>query len=86
MYICSMSLIAVAGSSKPRSKKELLKYDCVITTFSSMAMEWPDIEGEDKKKKKQKAAKKRASDAFIVSDDSDDEVLNPKRNKRKESK
>ncbi|KAF9071904.1 SNF2 family N-terminal domain-containing protein [Rhodocollybia butyracea] len=66
------------GSSKPKKASELLKYDVVLTTFQTMALEWPDLEAEEKKKK-QKAKAKR--DDFIVSDEDDNLKVKPKKKK-----
>jgi hypothetical protein len=71
---------AIIGPSKPRKKTEILKYDVILTTYQTMANEWPDIEADEKAKKKKK---KQALNGFIASD-SDDEVQ-PKKKKDGES-
>jgi SNF2 family DNA or RNA helicase len=64
--IPSPKLIVFAlGSGKVKSKKSLLQYDVVLTTYQTMALEWPDIETEDKAKAKKK---KKKSDNFIETD------------------
>ncbi|THU80036.1 hypothetical protein K435DRAFT_768393 [Dendrothele bispora CBS 962.96] len=58
------------GSSKPKKASDLLDYDVVLTTYHTMALEWPDYEAEMKKQKR--ASRKRKSnndDDFIVEDD-----------------
>ncbi|KAJ3900622.1 SNF2 family N-terminal domain-containing protein [Lentinula edodes] len=52
-----LKVLIYHGSSKLKRAKDLLKYDVVLTTFQTMALEWPDIEQEEKKKKKAKAQK-----------------------------
>jgi SNF2 family DNA or RNA helicase len=69
------------GPGKPRRKTEILKYDVVLTTYQTMANEWPDIEAEAKAKKKKK---KPTLNGFIMSD-SDDEVRPKKKKKEGES-
>lgn len=76
------SYLSVIGPSKPRKKTEILKYDVVLTTYQTMANEWPDIEAEEKAKKKKK--KKPALNGFIMTD-SDDEVKPKKKKKEGES-
>ncbi|ESK90272.1 snf2 superfamily protein [Moniliophthora roreri MCA 2997] len=68
------------GSSKPKRKSDLLKYDIVITTFHTMSNEWPDAEAELRKQKK---ARKSKGNDFIV-DDSDDEGAISSKKKSKE--
>ncbi|KAJ3821535.1 SNF2 family N-terminal domain-containing protein [Lentinula raphanica] len=70
-----LKVLIYHGPSKPKKSKELLSYDVVITTFQTMALEWPDVEQEERKKKAR--AKK---DDFIVHD-SGDEDLKPKKKK-----
>ncbi|KAJ7637082.1 SNF2 family N-terminal domain-containing protein [Roridomyces roridus] len=55
------------SQNKVKRKSDLLKYDVVLTTYQTMALEWPDYEREEKKKAK---AKKKADD-FIASDSDD---------------
>ncbi|KDQ22579.1 hypothetical protein PLEOSDRAFT_1109681 [Pleurotus ostreatus PC15] len=73
------------GNNKPRRKKELLDYDVVLTTFATMAYEWPDAEAEQKRKKAK--AKRRKSEGFIVEDSDEDESDRPTRRRgaRRES-
>ncbi|KAK7471064.1 hypothetical protein VKT23_002480 [Stygiomarasmius scandens] len=53
------------GSSKPKQLAELSDYDVVLTTYHTMALEWPDYEAEMKKKVK----KPKDGDDFIVDDE-----------------
>ncbi|KAL4260457.1 SNF2/RAD54 helicase family protein [Pleurotus pulmonarius] len=73
------------GNNKPRRKKELLNYDVVLTTFATMAYEWPDVEAEQKRKKAK--AKRRKTEGFIVDDSDEDESDRPTRRRgaRRES-
>jgi SNF2 family DNA or RNA helicase len=75
--------VMVVGPGKPKKKTDILKYDVVLTTYQTMANEWPDIEAEEKAKKKKKK-KKPALNGFIMSD-SDDEVKPKKKKKEGES-
>ncbi|OAX39929.1 hypothetical protein K503DRAFT_865031 [Rhizopogon vinicolor AM-OR11-026] len=59
------------GSNKPRRKAELMKYDVVLTTYHTLAMEWPDLEAEQMAKEKAKKGKKKHN-SFIASDSEDD--------------
>ncbi|KIK70117.1 hypothetical protein GYMLUDRAFT_255303 [Collybiopsis luxurians FD-317 M1] len=69
------------GPNKPKKADDLLKYDVVLTTFQTMALEWLDIEGEEKKKKKKAKAKAKGED-FIVSDSDNDGNLKSKKKKK----
>ena len=69
----------VKGPGKAKTKKELLKYDVVITTYQTMALEWPDVEAQQKAKSK----KKRSGDDFIQTDSEDERK---KKKKKKEGK
>ncbi|KIK91296.1 hypothetical protein PAXRUDRAFT_830977 [Paxillus rubicundulus Ve08.2h10] len=64
-----MKCLIYHGANKPRSKKELMKYDVVLTTFHTLALEWPDLEAEQMAKEKKR---KKNKESFVVSD-SDDE-------------
>jgi hypothetical protein len=88
---------SLLGSGKAKKKKDLLKYDVVLTTvrthpihpqsrnnffftcqqYMTLALEWPDLEAEEKAKAKK--AKKKTVD-FIASD-SDDEPKTKKKRK-----
>ncbi|KAJ6486844.1 SNF2 superfamily protein [Mycena sanguinolenta] len=68
------------GSNKPKKKADLLQYDVVLTTYSTVALEWPDFEAEAKKK--EKAKRKKVADDFIASD-SDDSGSDRPKNKKK---
>ncbi|KAJ4468754.1 SNF2 superfamily protein [Lentinula aciculospora] len=73
-----LKVLIYHGSSKPKRAKEILNYDVVLTTFQTMALEWPDIEQQERKKKKAKAQ----PDDLIV--DSCNENM-PKKTKKKEA-
>ncbi|KAJ6631188.1 SNF2 family N-terminal domain-containing protein [Mycena sp. CBHHK59/15] len=68
------------GINKPKKKADLLQYDVVLTTYSTMALEWPDVEAE--MKKKTNAKRKKAND-FIASDSDSDSSDHRPINKRK---
>ncbi|KAF9028186.1 hypothetical protein BDZ89DRAFT_1066328 [Hymenopellis radicata] len=59
------------GSGKVKRKADLLAYDVVLTTFHTMALEWPDFEAEQKRKEKARRKSGNSSD-FVVSDSDDD--------------
>ncbi|TFK67589.1 hypothetical protein BDN72DRAFT_898843 [Pluteus cervinus] len=80
---CDLKCLIYHGSSKPKRKKDLIKYDVVLTTYSTMALEWPDLENEEKKKIK--AKKKKPAQDFVVSDSDDDDDRQPGRKRRKEA-
>ncbi|KAF7976186.1 hypothetical protein HWV62_7352 [Athelia sp. TMB] len=63
------------GSGKAKKKSELLKYDVVLTTYSTLALEWPDYEAEEK------AKKKKAKKTDFIETDSEDEK-NPKKKQK----
>ncbi|KAF9256614.1 hypothetical protein L218DRAFT_881400, partial [Marasmius fiardii PR-910] len=67
------------GNNKPKRKSDLLSYDVVITTPSTMALEWPDMDRELKKQKR--AAAKKKKDDFIVENLESD---GPARKKRRQ--
>jgi SNF2 family DNA or RNA helicase len=56
------------GPTKARTAKELFKYDIVLTTYHTLAGEWPDEETAIKKSKK---GKKKKNDGFVEEDESD---------------
>ncbi|KAF7349219.1 putative ATP-dependent helicase C23E6.02 [Mycena sanguinolenta] len=68
------------GSNKPKKKADLLQYDVVLTTYSTVALEWPDFEAEAKKK--EKAKRKKVADDFIASDSDDSGSDQPKKTSR----
>ncbi|KAL1667297.1 SNF2 family N-terminal domain-containing protein [Schizophyllum commune] len=85
---CGFECVIYHGNTKPRSKKEILSYDFVLTTYGTLANEWPDWENEMKKKEKalrKKAKGQASSDDFIV-DDSDDEPMTKKSKDKKMTK
>ncbi|KAF8067663.1 SNF2 family N-terminal domain-containing protein [Lyophyllum atratum] len=73
---CDLKCLIYHGSSKPKRKQDLLKYDVVLTTYSTMALEWPDFEHEMKKKAK---AKKNKPQDFIVPDSDEEANERPKK-------
>ncbi|KAF7289976.1 SNF2 superfamily protein [Mycena indigotica] len=75
------NVLTYHGSNKPRRKADLLAYDVVLTTYGTMALEWPDLEAEIKKKEKAKS--KKPTDIFIVSDSDNDSDV-PKTRKKKD--
>ncbi|KAJ7148966.1 SNF2 family N-terminal domain-containing protein [Mycena crocata] len=72
------------GSAKPKKKSDLLKYDVVLTTYQTMALEWPDYEAD--MKKKEKKARKKPVDDFIASDSDDSGSDRPKKGKGKKER
>ncbi|KAF8647982.1 hypothetical protein AX16_006412, partial [Volvariella volvacea WC 439] len=80
---CDLKCLVYHGSSKPKRKQDLLKYDIVLTTYTTMALEWPDLEAQERLKLKKK---KKPVDDFLASDsDSDDEVVPTGRGSRKQA-
>lgn len=73
----NLKCLVYHGSNKPRKKAELMKYDVVLTTYHTLALEWPDLEAEERAK--QKAQKRKKTNSFIESDSGDDK----KRKKKK---
>lgn len=55
------------GKERVKTKKELAKYDVVLTTYHTLAGEWPDEEAAVKKARKGKGKGRAADD-----DDEDD--------------
>ncbi|KAI0070755.1 hypothetical protein K474DRAFT_702536 [Panus rudis PR-1116 ss-1] len=76
-----LSCLIYHGSSKPKRMEDLRKYDVVLTTFQTLALEWewPLEEIEEREKKKRKKKMKGGND-FIV-DDSDEDKKPRKRKK-----
>ncbi|KAH8116128.1 SNF2 family N-terminal domain-containing protein [Phellopilus nigrolimitatus] len=62
-----LTVLIYHGSGKTRSKKDLQKYDVVLTTFGTLASEWPDPEAEEKKKQQEKKGKRKKAE-FVTSD------------------
>ncbi|THH32586.1 hypothetical protein EUX98_g1602 [Antrodiella citrinella] len=56
------------GSNKPKKLEDIKKYDVVLTTFSTLALEWPDPEAEEKEKRKIKRKAKRGEADWIADD------------------
>lgn len=74
----NLKCLVYHGSNKPRKKTDLMKYDVVLTTYHTLALEWPDLEAEEKAKQKAQKRKNR-TDSFIVSDSGDDRKLKKKK-------
>ncbi|KAG2140702.1 SNF2 family N-terminal domain-containing protein, partial [Suillus clintonianus] len=75
----NLKCLVYHGPNKPRNKTDLMKYDVVLTTFHTLALEWPDLEAEEKAKQKAQRRKKNTN-SFIESDSGDDRK--PKKKKR----
>ncbi|QRV98450.1 DNA repair protein RAD5 [Ceratobasidium sp. AG-Ba] len=67
------------GKDKLKSTAEVKKYDIIITTYQTLANEFPIDDEELKKKKSKKKRAKRDEDGFIVSD-SDENKKRAKKN------
>ncbi|KII91157.1 hypothetical protein PLICRDRAFT_104830 [Plicaturopsis crispa FD-325 SS-3] len=80
---CDLQCYIYHGARKLKTKAELMKYDVVLTTFSTMALEWPDIDAEQKAKMK-RTKKKKVADSFIESDSDDILSRKPKPKKKKD--
>jgi SNF2 family DNA or RNA helicase len=75
--VSTINVLIYHGSSRPSKAKELTKYDVVLTTFGTLASEWPDsLSGEAKMKRK----KSKKEDDWIVHD-SDEGAKKSRRNK-----
>ncbi|KAI0790352.1 SNF2 family N-terminal domain-containing protein [Abortiporus biennis] len=70
------------GNSKAKKIDHLRKFDVVITTFSTLAHEWPDYEAEQKAREKAARRKKRDDD-FVVDDSDEESDVKPKKQKKK---
>ncbi|KAI0047735.1 hypothetical protein FA95DRAFT_1605864 [Auriscalpium vulgare] len=81
---CGFKCLIYHGSSKPKKKEDVIKYDIVLTSYSTVSHEWPDPEEDVRreKKMKKKKTKKDKGDDFIVEDD-DDRDWTKNFNKRK---
>ncbi|SJL12855.1 uncharacterized protein ARMOST_16287 [Armillaria ostoyae] len=75
----SLKCIVYHGSGKPKHKQDLLKYDVVLTTYQTMALEWPDFEKDQMRKEK---ARRKSGKDFIVSDSDDDSSESGKKKKQ----
>ncbi|KZV76703.1 hypothetical protein PENSPDRAFT_646154 [Peniophora sp. CONT] len=85
----SFKTIIYHGTNKPRDIEDILEYDFVLTTLSTLALEWPDPEEDtrrEKKEKKGKAKAKSQDEDFIVDDDSDVPVPVKAKGKGKQKK
>ncbi|PCH44932.1 hypothetical protein WOLCODRAFT_145249 [Wolfiporia cocos MD-104 SS10] len=76
---CGLTCLIYHGPNKPRKKKELMQYDVVLTTFQTLALEWPDEEAEQRKAKAKAKRKKNRNDNFIETDSEDDRKSKKKR-------
>ncbi|KAF6753723.1 SNF2 family N-terminal domain-containing protein [Ephemerocybe angulata] len=79
---CGLKVLIYHGQNRPRKKSALREYDVILTTYNTMAMEWPDYEKQEKLKAKARKQKRR-DDSFIV-EDSDGELYEDKVRGRKE--
>ncbi|TFY57616.1 hypothetical protein EVG20_g8474 [Dentipellis fragilis] len=80
---CGLKSIIYHGANKVKKRSDLLKYDVVLTSFHTLANEWPDPEEEERRQKKMKKGKSKPKDGFIE-DDSDNAWT--KINKKKKDK
>ncbi|KAA1473050.1 hypothetical protein DENSPDRAFT_219273 [Dentipellis sp. KUC8613] len=80
---CGLKSIIYHGANKVKKRSELLKYDVVLTSFHTLANEWPDPEEDERRMKKVKKGKAKPKDGFIE-DDSD--TAWTKINKKKKDK
>ncbi|TDL24597.1 hypothetical protein BD410DRAFT_786110 [Rickenella mellea] len=77
-----LSTFIYHGSKKAKSRKELQKYDVVLTSYHTLMLEWPDEEAELKEEKMRKKRKK-SGDNFIETDESE---VERKKKKKKDQK
>ncbi|KAK0204021.1 SNF2 family N-terminal domain-containing protein [Desarmillaria ectypa] len=77
----SLRCIVYHGSGKPKRKQDLLKYDVVLTTYQTMALEWPDFEKDQKAKEK---ARRKSGNNFILSDSDDSSEPTHKKKKKQQ--
>ncbi|OSX63442.1 hypothetical protein POSPLADRAFT_1045766 [Postia placenta MAD-698-R-SB12] len=75
---CNLKCLIYHGSNKPKNKRDLMQYDIVLTTYQTLALEWPDDEAEEREAKR-KAKKKRTSDNFIESVSEDEKSKKKKK-------
>ncbi|EIN08787.1 P-loop containing nucleoside triphosphate hydrolase protein [Punctularia strigosozonata HHB-11173 SS5] len=75
---CGMKCLIYHGSRKVKTVRELEKYDVVLTTGQTMALEWPDYEAEQKAKEK-----KRKRNDFIEDDSESDSFCRDQRKTKK---
>jgi hypothetical protein len=66
----NLKVFVYYGPGKPKSASAFKNHDVVITSSSTVALEWFDWEGQEKKAKKK--AKKKKKDNFIASDSDSD--------------
>ncbi|KAG0702167.1 SNF2 family N-terminal domain-containing protein [Suillus ampliporus] len=77
----NLKCLVYHGPNKPRRKTDLMKYDVVLTTYHTLALEWPDLDAEQKAKEKARKGKKKTDNhSFIESDSGDNRK--PKKKKR----
>ncbi|EMD34880.1 hypothetical protein CERSUDRAFT_86316 [Gelatoporia subvermispora B] len=77
---CDLKCLIYHGPNKPKKVADLLKYDVVLTTYTTLALEWPDEEEQERKAKRQR--KSKGGDGFIVDDLAEDS--RPKGKKKRE--
>lgn len=75
---CNLKCLIYHGPNKPKKKEDLMQYDIVLTTYQTLALEWPDDEAEEREAKR-KAKKKRTSDNFIESVSEDEKSKKKKK-------
>ncbi|EPQ53423.1 hypothetical protein GLOTRDRAFT_139677 [Gloeophyllum trabeum ATCC 11539] len=80
---CGLKCLIYHGAGKPKKKSDLIKYDVVLTTYGTLAMEWPDPEAEEKAQKARKQQKPKKDEEFIVSDSEDSDEPVKKKSKKK---
>ncbi|TFK47603.1 P-loop containing nucleoside triphosphate hydrolase protein [Heliocybe sulcata] len=84
---CGITCLIYHGQTKPRKKSDLLKYDVILTTFGTLAMEWPDAEAQEKKKKQRNRQSAKKKDSFVVSDsDYSDDAPSRRKSKKKQTR
>ncbi|KAF4616900.1 hypothetical protein D9613_008762 [Agrocybe pediades] len=70
---CGLECLIYHGPNRTTKASVLMKHDVVLTTFHTMAHEWPDFEKDMKKKAK---ARRQNKDAFIVPDSDEEDMKN----------
>ncbi|KAF8632872.1 hypothetical protein AX17_004720 [Amanita inopinata Kibby_2008] len=77
-----LSCLIYHGPNKPRRKEELMRYDVVLTTFTTMALEWPDYERERiKELERARRRKKPQGSSEIENSDDNGKCNSTKRRK-----
>ncbi|EGO03554.1 hypothetical protein SERLA73DRAFT_69411 [Serpula lacrymans var. lacrymans S7.3] len=76
----NMKCLIYHGSNKPKNKADIMRYDVVLTTYHTLAQEWPDYEAEQMLQEKRRKLRKK-NQSFIASD-SEEEIVKPKKKKK----